>query len=142
MAIDRLSDRITADAALICLSISRSILTEHPPQDAPGDPVISLFQVHKTHVDWLGKLPTPLKHPSKGTTTPVCQSTGIAPDVHTMLQRCVNQDSPTTFRALRYPRRISSTPGAPPSGNCFTTSATSALEIGWSTSWSSDSVPP
>ncbi|TWW59870.1 hypothetical protein D4764_06G0014000 [Takifugu flavidus] len=55
------------------------ILPENPSQDAPGDPVISLFQVHKAHVDWLGKLPTPLKHPSKGKELIRGSTTGAKP---------------------------------------------------------------
>ncbi|KAK0152627.1 hypothetical protein N1851_005851 [Merluccius polli] len=47
-----------------------------------------------------------------------------------MLQSRVNQDSPTTSRALRNSGRTSSTPGALPPRSFLTTSATSAPEIG------------
>ncbi|KAK0132232.1 hypothetical protein N1851_032948 [Merluccius polli] len=59
----------------------------------------------------------------RGTTTPVCQSRGTAPNVHAILQSRVNQDSPTTFRALRNSGRTSSTPGALPPRSFLTTSA-------------------
>ena len=45
----------------------------------------------------------------KTTTTPVCHSKGIVPDVRAMLQRSVNHDSPTTSRAFRSLGRISYT---------------------------------
>ncbi|MEQ2316560.1 hypothetical protein AMECASPLE_033674 [Ameca splendens] len=65
-----------------------------------------------------------------GTTTLVCQSSGTAPDVHTMLQSRINHHNPTTSRALRNSRRISSTPGALPPRSFLITSVTSAPEIG------------
>ncbi|MED6248492.1 Phosphatidylinositol 4-phosphate 5-kinase type-1 gamma [Ataeniobius toweri] len=80
--------------------------------------VESLLQVQKANLDWLGKFPCTLQDPAegvelvqcstartettllfRGTTTPVCQSSGTAPDVHTMLQSHVNQHNPTTYRA-------------------------------------------
>ncbi|KAK0144303.1 hypothetical protein N1851_017342 [Merluccius polli] len=109
-----------------------SFLCKHT-EDSPRDTVECLLQVHKTHVDWLGKLPCTLKDPAegvellehtlqspflkRGNTTPVCQSRGTAPDVHAMLQSRVNHDSPTTSRAL-------------PPRSFLTTLATSAPEIG------------
>ncbi|KAG1949896.1 hypothetical protein F2P79_011597 [Pimephales promelas] len=62
----------------------------------------------------------------RGTTTPVCHPRGTVPDRHAMLQRRVNQDSPTASRDLRYSGRISSTPGALPPRSFLTTSVTSA----------------
>uniref|UniRef100_A0A3Q2PJP0 C2H2-type domain-containing protein n=1 Tax=Fundulus heteroclitus TaxID=8078 RepID=A0A3Q2PJP0_FUNHE len=55
---------------------------------------------------------------------------GTAPDVHAMLQRHVNQRSPTISRGLRYSGRISSAPGALPPRSFLTTSAISAPEMG------------
>ncbi|TWW73477.1 hypothetical protein D4764_15G0008710 [Takifugu flavidus] len=69
-------------------------ITKHPPQDAPGDPVISLFQVHKTHVDWLGKLPTSLKHPSKGKEVIRGSMTGAKPALFLLEQRFNYQSHP------------------------------------------------
>ncbi|TWW73290.1 hypothetical protein D4764_15G0006840 [Takifugu flavidus] len=66
---------------------SHPILPEHPPQDAPGDLVIGLFQVHKSHVDVLGKLPTPLKHPSKGKELIRGSTTGAKPALFLLDQR-------------------------------------------------------
>ncbi|KAK0146941.1 hypothetical protein N1851_013726 [Merluccius polli] len=42
------------------------VLPENPPQDSPRDTVECLLQVHKAHVDWLGKLPCTLKDPAEG----------------------------------------------------------------------------
>ncbi|MEQ2256666.1 hypothetical protein ILYODFUR_026414 [Ilyodon furcidens] len=47
-----------------------------------------------------------------------------------MLQSRVNHHNPTTSRALRNSRRISSTPGALPPRSFLITSMTSAPEIG------------
>ncbi len=65
---------------------------------------------------------------------PGLQSRGTVPDRHAMLQRRVNQDSPTTSRDLRYSGRISSTPGALPPRSFLTTSVTSAWVMGESPS--------
>ncbi|TWW54348.1 hypothetical protein D4764_0154740 [Takifugu flavidus] len=43
-----------------------AILSEDPPQDPPRDTVECLLEVHKTHVDWLGKLPCTLEDPAEG----------------------------------------------------------------------------
>ncbi|XP_016520433.1 uncharacterized protein LOC107834147 [Poecilia formosa] len=67
---------------------------------------------------------------SRGTTTPVCQSRGTAPDVHAILQSCVSQHNPATSRASRDSRLILSTPGALPPRNFLTTSAASSPEFG------------
>ncbi|TWW71523.1 hypothetical protein D4764_16G0000200 [Takifugu flavidus] len=80
----------------VCAVLRTHVRKSTPPQDAPGDPVIGLFQVHKVHVDWLGKLAMPVKHPSKGSA------------------------ARQLFHYL---------------GNL-------CPEIGWSTSWSPNSVPP
>ncbi|TWW81842.1 hypothetical protein D4764_01G0016570 [Takifugu flavidus] len=40
--------------------------TTRPLQDSPRDTVECLLQVHKTHVDWLGKFPCTLKDPAEG----------------------------------------------------------------------------
>ena len=71
---------------------------------------------------------------NRGTTTPVCQSRGTVPDCHMMLQSCVNQDSPTTSRDLRYSGRLSSTLGALPLKSFCTTSVTLAWAMKGSTS--------
>ena len=42
------------------------ILLEHPPQNATRDTVKCLLQVHKAHVNWLGKLPWTFEHPAEG----------------------------------------------------------------------------
>ncbi|TWW67223.1 hypothetical protein D4764_02G0002640 [Takifugu flavidus] len=65
-----------------------------PTQDAPGDPVISLFQVHKAHVDWLGKLPTPLKYPSMGKELIRGSTTGAKPALFLLDQRFDDQSNP------------------------------------------------
>ncbi|TWW77427.1 hypothetical protein D4764_12G0008170 [Takifugu flavidus] len=39
---------------------------EDSPQDPPRETVECLLQVHKTHVDWLGKLPCTLEDPAEG----------------------------------------------------------------------------
>ncbi|KAK3545090.1 hypothetical protein QTP86_034545 [Hemibagrus guttatus] len=48
---------------------------EHLPQNAMRDTVESLLQVHKTHVDWLGKLPRTLEHPVEGIELVQCSTT-------------------------------------------------------------------
>lgn len=39
-----------------------SVLQECPPQGPSGHTVVSLLQVYKTHVGWLGKLPCTHQH--------------------------------------------------------------------------------
>ena len=51
------------------------ILPENPPQDSPRDTVECLLQVHKTHVDWLGKLPCMLNDPAEGVELVHCSTT-------------------------------------------------------------------
>ena len=43
------------------------ILPQYPPQDPPRDMIESLLQVHKTHVDWIGKVSRPPQQPCKVT---------------------------------------------------------------------------
>ena len=50
------------------------ILPEHPPQDTLRNMVISLLLFHKTQMEWLGKLPCPLKHPRKGIEVVQCST--------------------------------------------------------------------
>lgn len=47
-----------------CKSCTRTewLIQTHPPQHTPRHVVESLVQVHKTHVDWLGKIPRILKY--------------------------------------------------------------------------------
>ncbi|KAK3507828.1 hypothetical protein QTP70_001195 [Hemibagrus guttatus] len=45
------------------------------PQNATRDTVECLLQVHKTHVDWLGKLPRTLKHPVEAIELVQCSMT-------------------------------------------------------------------
>ncbi|KAK3531270.1 hypothetical protein QTP70_015188 [Hemibagrus guttatus] len=51
------------------------VLPEHLPQNATRDTVECLLQVHKTHVDWLGKLPRTLGHPVEGIELVQCSTT-------------------------------------------------------------------
>ncbi|KAK3510541.1 hypothetical protein QTP70_009875 [Hemibagrus guttatus] len=50
---------------------------EHLPQNATRDTVECLLQVHKTHVDWLGKLPRTLEHPVEGIELVQCSTTMV-----------------------------------------------------------------
>ncbi len=52
------------------------LLPEYPPQDYARDTVECLIQIHKTHVDWLGKLPCTLQHPGKDIELVQCSPTG------------------------------------------------------------------
>ena len=51
------------------------VLPENPPQGSPRDTVECLLQVHKTHVNWLGKLPCTLKDPAEGVELVHCSTT-------------------------------------------------------------------
>ncbi|KAF7646047.1 hypothetical protein LDENG_00194510 [Lucifuga dentata] len=64
-----------------------------------------------------------------GTTTPVCHSKSTDPDLHAMLHRHVNHDSPTTSRDFSISGQISSTPGDLPLQSFLTTSVTSTREM-------------
>ena len=54
-----------------------------------------------------------------------CHRKGKVLNVHTMLQRRINHDSPRTSRAFRSSGRISSSPRPMPLQNCLTAQATS-----------------
>ena len=43
-----------------------TIMPNNTPQDSLRDTVEWLLQIHKTHVDWLGKLPCTLQDPAEG----------------------------------------------------------------------------
>ncbi|KAF7645870.1 hypothetical protein LDENG_00196960 [Lucifuga dentata] len=77
-----------------------------------------------------------------GTTTPVCHSKGTDPDLHAMLHRCVNHDSPTTSRDFSISGRILSTPGDLLLRSFLTTSLTSTREMVSNPAKSSISASP
>ncbi|XP_047461603.1 major histocompatibility complex class I-related gene protein-like [Mugil cephalus] len=54
------------DIPQFCSGNPKASVWSTPPQNASGDMVISLLQIHKTHVDWLDKLPSPLLYPCEG----------------------------------------------------------------------------
>ncbi|XP_043101036.1 uncharacterized protein LOC122349153 [Puntigrus tetrazona] len=92
--------------------------------DAARNAVQYLLQINKAHLEPEGmerlQFSTTMKKAAlfllnlRGTTSLVCQSRGIVPRIHAMLQRRVSQDSPTTSRDLGYSGRISSTSSALP----------------------------
>uniref|UniRef100_A0A3P9CC49 Arrestin domain-containing protein 3 n=1 Tax=Maylandia zebra TaxID=106582 RepID=A0A3P9CC49_9CICH len=108
----------------------------------PGDLPPSILNSHIINLEYRLKLEHTLQYPflKMGTTIPVCQSRGTAPDLHATLQRRVNQDNPTTSRAFRNSGQSSSTPGALPPRSCLTASVTSPPEIGGSSPSSPDSA--
>lgn len=85
-------------------------------------------------------IPLKLEHTLWSPITLVGQSRGTSPDVQVMLQMRVNQNSPTTSRALRNSGRTLSTPMALPQRSFLTPSATSAPVIEESTLKSPDSA--
>ncbi|TWW54872.1 hypothetical protein D4764_0236780, partial [Takifugu flavidus] len=64
------------------------------PTGCPWGPGHKHFQVHKANVDWLGKLPTPLKHPSKGKELICGSTTGAKPALFLLDQRFNYQSNP------------------------------------------------
>ncbi|KAL7870853.1 hypothetical protein SRHO_G00083500 [Serrasalmus rhombeus] len=55
------------------------VLPKHLPQDTPGNTVDCLLQIHKAHVDWLGKLPCTLQNPGEGEELVQCSTTRAEP---------------------------------------------------------------
>ena len=100
----------------------------------------ALFLFNLRFVDWPNP---PFQHPEKcdnpviGTHSlvpflnreiPVCHSFGTVPDSHTMLNRGVNQDSPSTLNFQHFCLDLI-IPGALPLRRCLATSVTSTREI-------------
>ena len=84
---------------------SDPVLPEHLPQNATRDTVECLLQVHKTHVDWLGRLPWTLKHPVEGIELVQCSMARTKTALFLLnLRFDYRPNSPLQYPGVNFPR--------------------------------------